>query len=54
MNLMKEKVKKRMFHSCSKNSASMNGGGSVDSASAAETKLNKVNIVIFKDQSANF
>jgi hypothetical protein len=54
MNLMKEKVKKRMFHSCSKNSASMNGGGSVDSASAAETKLNKVNIVILKDQSAKF
>ncbi|CAJ2669354.1 unnamed protein product [Trifolium pratense] len=42
MNLMKEKVKKRMFHSCSKNSGSMNGGGSVDSASAAETKLNKI------------
>ncbi|KAL5082721.1 hypothetical protein RYX36_011142, partial [Vicia faba] len=40
INLMKEKVKKRMFHSCSKNSSSIIAGN-VDSASA-ETKLNKI------------
>ncbi|CAL5191404.1 unnamed protein product [Lathyrus oleraceus] len=40
MNLVKEKVKKRMFHSCSKNSSSIIGGNG-DSASA-ETKLNKI------------
>ncbi|KAK7374773.1 hypothetical protein VNO80_08212 [Phaseolus coccineus] len=40
MNLMKEKLKKRMLHAYSKNSASINGGP-IDSASA-ETKLNKI------------
>jgi len=44
LNMVKEKLKKRMFHSCSKNSSSTNGGN-VDSASA-ETKLNKVCILI--------
>ncbi|XP_020231984.1 protein LAZY 1 isoform X2 [Cajanus cajan] len=40
MNLMKEKLKKRMLHAYSKNSTSLNGGP-IDSASA-ETKLNKI------------
>ncbi|XP_047159368.1 protein LAZY 1-like isoform X1 [Vigna umbellata] len=40
MNLMKEKLKKRMLHAYSKNSTSINGGP-IDSASA-ETKLNKI------------
>ncbi|KAK8466156.1 hypothetical protein PHAVU_008G017100 [Phaseolus vulgaris] len=40
MNLMKEKLKKRMLHAYSKNSSSINGGP-IDSASA-ETKLNKI------------
>ncbi|RDX92816.1 Protein LAZY 1, partial [Mucuna pruriens] len=40
MNLMKEKLKKRMLHAYSKNSASITGGP-IDSASA-ETKLNKI------------
>lgn len=38
MNLVKEKLKRRMFHSCSKNSSS------IDSASA-DTKLNKVHFI---------
>ncbi|KAJ1435491.1 hypothetical protein SESBI_05002 [Sesbania bispinosa] len=41
MNLMKGKLKKRMFHTCSRNSTSISGGGPIDSASA-ETKLNKI------------
>ncbi|XP_027351459.1 protein LAZY 1-like [Abrus precatorius] len=40
MNLMKEKLKRRMFHACSKSSTSISGGP-IDSASA-ETKLNKI------------
>ncbi|KAJ1443101.1 hypothetical protein SESBI_00382 [Sesbania bispinosa] len=40
MNLMKGKLKKRMFHTCSRNSTSISGGP-IDSASA-ETKLNKI------------
>ncbi|TKY64932.1 hypothetical protein E2542_SST07783 [Spatholobus suberectus] len=40
MNLMKEKLKKRMLHAYSKNSTSISGGP-IDSASA-ETKLNKI------------
>lgn len=44
MNLMKEKLKKRMLHASSKNSTSASGGP-VDFASA-ETKLNKVHTLI--------
>ncbi|KAL2329655.1 hypothetical protein Fmac_017236 [Flemingia macrophylla] len=40
MNLMKEKLKKRMLHAYFKSSTSVNGGP-IDSASA-ETKLNKI------------
>ncbi|XP_061374409.1 protein LAZY 1-like [Gastrolobium bilobum] len=40
LNLMKEKLKKRMFHACSRSSTSISGGP-IDSASA-ETKLNKI------------
>lgn len=42
MNLMKEKLKKRILHASSRSSTSINGGP-VDSASA-ETKLNKVHM----------
>ncbi|XP_057440421.1 protein LAZY 1-like [Lotus japonicus] len=40
MNLMKEKLKRRMLHACSRNSTSTSGGP-FDSASA-DTKLNKI------------
>lgn len=54
MNLMKEKLKKRMFHACSKNSTTSINGGPIDSAAAAETKLNKVHIHVLKLIKHNF